>query len=122
MCIVYMYVYSVCRPVCIHFIPYVFYIVLSMYVYISHVYIVYVFICYIQCYIAGRVCIPIDPKAAEEFDPFSVPTLRVLCEEVSYAYVMCVYLMYTCMCAYDYMCEGMIICVCIYVYISILYV
>jgi len=30
----------------------------------------------------GRVCIPIDPALADEFDPFSVPTLRVLCEQV----------------------------------------
>ena len=42
----------------------------------------------ILIYYTGRVCIPIDPKAAEEFDPFSVPTLRVLCEEV------CVYIVY----------------------------
>ena len=31
----------------------------------------------------GRICVPIDPKLADDFDPFSVPTLRVLCEEVS---------------------------------------
>lgn len=30
----------------------------------------------------GRVCVPIDPREADSFDPFTVPTLRVLCEEV----------------------------------------
>lgn len=30
----------------------------------------------------GRVCIPIDPSLADDFDPFEVPTLRVLCEQV----------------------------------------
>jgi len=30
----------------------------------------------------GRVCIPIDPSLADDFDPFKVPTLRVLCEQV----------------------------------------
>ncbi len=30
----------------------------------------------------GRVCVPIDPKVADDFDPFSVPTVRMLCEEV----------------------------------------
>lgn len=30
----------------------------------------------------GRVCVPIDPLRAEEFDPFSVPTVRTLCAEV----------------------------------------
>lgn len=30
----------------------------------------------------GRVCIPIDPKEAEKFNPFTVPTVRTLCEEV----------------------------------------
>jgi DNA primase small subunit len=30
----------------------------------------------------GRVCIPIDPAHADDFDPFQVPTLRVLCEQV----------------------------------------
>lgn len=30
----------------------------------------------------GRVCIPIDPKFADTFDPFSVPTVRTLCEEI----------------------------------------
>ena len=30
----------------------------------------------------GRVCIPIDPKKADSFDPFSVPTVRSLCQEI----------------------------------------
>jgi len=30
----------------------------------------------------GRVCVPIDPQSAEDFDPFSVPTVRTLCEQV----------------------------------------
>lgn len=30
----------------------------------------------------GRVCVPIDPSRAEDFDPFSVPTVRTLCAEV----------------------------------------
>ena len=30
----------------------------------------------------GRVCVPIDPTKAEDFDPFSVPTVRTLCAEV----------------------------------------
>ena len=30
----------------------------------------------------GRVCVPIDPAKADEFDPFSVPTVRTLCAEV----------------------------------------
>jgi DNA primase small subunit len=30
----------------------------------------------------GRVCVPIDPSYAENFDPFSVPTVRTLCAEV----------------------------------------
>jgi DNA primase small subunit len=30
----------------------------------------------------GRVCIPIDPLHAEEFNPFTVPTVRMLCEEI----------------------------------------
>ena len=30
----------------------------------------------------GRVCIPIDPKLADTFDPFKVPTVRTLCEEI----------------------------------------
>ena len=31
----------------------------------------------------GRVCIPIDPNNADSFNPFSVPTVRTLCNEVS---------------------------------------
>ena len=31
----------------------------------------------------GRVCIPIDPKNADHFNPFSTPTLRVLCAQVN---------------------------------------
>ena len=30
----------------------------------------------------GRVCIPIDPSKAEQFDPFSVPTLQQLVDEI----------------------------------------
>lgn len=30
----------------------------------------------------GRVCVPIDPADADNFDPFSVPTVRSLCAEV----------------------------------------
>lgn len=30
----------------------------------------------------GRVCVPIDASRAERFDPFTVPTVRSLCEEV----------------------------------------
>ena len=30
----------------------------------------------------GRVCIPIDPKEADNFNPFEVPTVRSLCSEV----------------------------------------
>lgn len=30
----------------------------------------------------GRVCIPIDPLLADEFNPFTVPTVRTLCEQV----------------------------------------
>lgn len=30
----------------------------------------------------GRVCIPIDPILAHQFDPFTVPTVRSLCEQV----------------------------------------
>jgi DNA primase small subunit len=30
----------------------------------------------------GRVCVPIDPKQADAFDPFTVPTVRTLCAEV----------------------------------------
>ena len=32
----------------------------------------------------GRVCIPIDPALADQFDPFAVPTVRSLCEQVNY--------------------------------------
>jgi len=31
----------------------------------------------------GRVCIPIDPTKADTFDPFSVPTVRVLEEQIN---------------------------------------
>ena len=30
----------------------------------------------------GRVCVPIDPARASSFDPFAVPTVRSLCEQV----------------------------------------
>ena len=30
----------------------------------------------------GRVCIPIDPALADQFNPFEVPTVRSLCEQV----------------------------------------
>jgi DNA primase small subunit len=30
----------------------------------------------------GRVCIPIDPKEADDFDPFKVPTVRSLCAQI----------------------------------------
>mmetsp|Transcript_18869 Transcript_18869/g.31489 ORF Transcript_18869/g.31489 Transcript_18869/m.31489 type:complete len:450 (-) Transcript_18869:230-1579(-) len=30
----------------------------------------------------GRVCIPIDPQQADDFDPFAVPTVKSLCEQV----------------------------------------
>jgi len=30
----------------------------------------------------GRVCVPIDPQEAEKFDPFTVPTVRALCNQV----------------------------------------
>jgi DNA primase small subunit len=30
----------------------------------------------------GRVCIPIEVDNADDFDPFDVPTVRTLCEEV----------------------------------------
>lgn len=30
----------------------------------------------------GRVCIPIDPNKAESFDPFSVPTISQLADEI----------------------------------------
>lgn len=30
----------------------------------------------------GRVCVPIDPAQAESFDPFAVPTVRTLCDQV----------------------------------------
>ena len=31
----------------------------------------------------GRVCIPIDPACADDFDPLTVPTVRTLCEEIN---------------------------------------
>lgn len=30
----------------------------------------------------GRVCVPIDPRNADYFDPFAVPTVRSLCAEI----------------------------------------
>lgn len=30
----------------------------------------------------GRVCVPIDPAKAEDFNPFEVPTLRHICDQV----------------------------------------
>jgi len=30
----------------------------------------------------GRVCVPIDPHRADDFDPFAVPTLRHLCAQI----------------------------------------
>lgn len=30
----------------------------------------------------GRVCVPIDPEHADDFDPFTVPTVRSLCHEI----------------------------------------
>ncbi|CAE7531747.1 PRIM1, partial [Symbiodinium microadriaticum] len=30
----------------------------------------------------GRVCVPIDPTQADTFDPFAVPTVRTLCDQV----------------------------------------
>lgn len=30
----------------------------------------------------GRICIPIDPKEADDFDPFKVPTVRALCAQI----------------------------------------
>lgn len=30
----------------------------------------------------GRVCVPIDPKFADDFNPFTVPTVRSLCAQV----------------------------------------
>jgi DNA primase small subunit len=33
----------------------------------------------------GRVCIPIDSNSPDEFDPFAVPTLRTLCNQVIFA-------------------------------------
>ena len=30
----------------------------------------------------GRVCIPIDPLKADDFDPFTVPTVRTLCAQI----------------------------------------
>jgi DNA primase small subunit len=31
----------------------------------------------------GRLCTPIDPSDADSFDPFAVPTVRMLCEEIN---------------------------------------
>jgi DNA primase small subunit len=31
----------------------------------------------------GRVCVPIDPSMADEFNPFDVPTIRTLCHQVN---------------------------------------
>lgn len=30
----------------------------------------------------GRICVPIDPQTCETFNPFHVPTLRMLCQQV----------------------------------------
>ena len=30
----------------------------------------------------GRVCVPIDPTEAEKFNPFTVPTVRALCNQI----------------------------------------
>lgn len=30
----------------------------------------------------GRVCVPIDPQVADDFNPFSVPTVRSLCAQI----------------------------------------
>lgn len=42
----------------------------------------------------GRVCIPIDPALCDDFDPFTVPTVKSLCEQVLqfckfYVFVCC---------------------------------
>ena len=29
----------------------------------------------------GRVCVPIDTRAVDRFDPFAVPTVKQICEE-----------------------------------------
>lgn len=29
--------------------------------------------------VVGRVCVPIDPKKIDEFDPMAVPTIRYIC-------------------------------------------
>lgn len=43
----------------------------------------------------GRVCIPIDPQEADSFDPFTVPTVRSLCEEVCIYVYICGAFLYT---------------------------
>ena len=31
---------------------------------------------------AGRMCVPIDTAAVDDFDPFTVPTVSQLCQEI----------------------------------------
>jgi DNA primase small subunit len=51
----------------------------------------------------GRVCVPIDPLNAETFDPFTVPTVRTLCAEVSrVSTVLCCAVVYCMWCAVLY--------------------
>ena len=40
------------------------------------------YIPYFQYLIPGRVCIPIDPAKADQFDPLKVPTISQLTEEI----------------------------------------
>jgi DNA primase small subunit len=35
----------------------------------------------------GRVCVPFDAEEVENFDPFDVPTVRTLCQEVRIEYL-----------------------------------
>ena len=53
----------------------------------------------------GRVCVPIDPSIADDFDPFTVPTLRSLMDEVNCC--LCLfYLLFVHMCV----CRCVIVC------------